>query len=61
MVKNKRGNQTANDLKLKPSSYQPTKEELEADLRLPASIDEVVDALFASKKELPDAIDEATC
>ena len=37
-------------MELKPSSYQPSKKELEADLRLDASFDEVVDALFASDK-----------
>ena len=37
---------------LKPPDYEPTQEELEADVSLPASFDEVVDALFASDREL---------
>ena len=41
-----------NGVELKPSSYQPSKKELEADMSLPASFDEVVDALFASDTEL---------
>ena len=41
---------------LKPSDYQPAKEELEADVSLPASFDEVVDALFASDREFPKPI-----
>ena len=40
-----------NGFTLRPSSYQPTQEELEADLSLPASFDEVVDAIFAGDKE----------
>ena len=47
------GKQVSNDCELKPSSYQPTKDELEADLTLPASFDEVVDALFESDRKLP--------
>ena len=43
----------AAEFELKPSSYQPTKKELEADLSLPASFDEVMDALFANDTDLP--------
>ena len=35
---------------LKPIDYQPSKAELEADARLPASFDRVVDALFVGDK-----------
>ena len=35
---------------LKPIDYQPSKAELEADVRLPASLDRVMDALFAGDR-----------
>lgn len=38
---------------LRPSSYQPTKAELEENISLDASFDEIVDALFVSDRELP--------
>ena len=44
--------EVVNGFELKPSSYQPSKAELEADISLPASFDEVVDALFTSDAEL---------
>ena len=44
--------QWANGVELKPSSYQPSKEELEADISVPVSFDRMVDALFASDREL---------
>ena len=40
-----------NGLELKPSGYQPSKKELEADVRVPASFDRMVDALFASDRQ----------
>ena len=40
----------AHGAELKPIDYQPSKAELEADVRLPASFDRVVDALFAGDK-----------
>ena len=36
---------------LKPTNYQPSKEELEEDLRLPASFDQVVQTLFAGDRK----------
>ena len=42
----------ANGVELKPSSYQPSKEELEADISVPVSFDRMVEALFASDGEL---------
>ena len=37
-------------VELKPIDYQPSKAELEADVRLPASIDRVVNSLFAGNR-----------
>lgn len=48
--KKERKSQWANGVELKPSSYQPSKEELEADISVPVSFDRMVDALFASDK-----------
>ena len=48
----KRVRKVTDNFELKPSSYQPTKKELEADLSLPASFDEVMDALFERDKGL---------
>lgn len=42
----------ANGVELKPSSYQPSKEELEADISVPVSFDRMVDALFAGDRKL---------
>ena len=50
--KKKRESQWANGVELKPSSYQPSKEELEADISVPVPFDRMVDALFASDREL---------
>ena len=50
--KKKRESQWANGVELKPSSYQPSEEELEADISVPVSFDRLVDALFASDREL---------
>ena len=44
--------EVVNGFELKPSSYQPTKVELEENISLDASFDEIVDALFASDAEL---------
>ena len=41
----------ANSVELKPSSYQPSKKELEADISVPVSFDRMVDALFASDRK----------
>ena len=46
-AKNRRPKNT-DGFELKPSSYQPSKKELEDDVRVPASFDRLVDALFAS-------------
>ena len=49
--KKKAGHQKpAHGVELKPIDYQPSKADLEADVRLPASFDRVVDALFAGDK-----------
>ena len=48
--RNPRNSKWANGVELKPSSYQPSKEELEADISVPVSFDRMVDALFASDK-----------
>ena len=48
-VRGKKGSQQpkpAHGVEPKPIDYQPSKDELEADVRLPASFDRVVDALF---------------
>ena len=42
------------NLNPKPANYQPTKAELEEDLRLPVSFDRAVKALFAGDKEQRD-------
>ena len=44
--------EVVNGFELRPSSYQPTKAELEENVCLNASFDEIVDALFASDAEL---------
>lgn len=44
--------EVVNGFELRPSSYQPTKAELEENISLDASLDEMVDALFASDAEL---------
>ena len=40
----------ASGIEPKPADYQPTKAELEEDLRLPVSFDRAVKALFGSDK-----------
>lgn len=40
----------AHGVELKPTDYQPSKAELEADARLPATFHRVVDVLFARNK-----------
>lgn len=42
---------TVNGFELKPSSYQPSKKELEADISVPASFNRLVDAVFASDRQ----------
>ena len=42
---------TVNGFELKPHTYQPSKKELEEDIRVPASFDRMVDALFASDRQ----------
>ena len=44
--------ESTNGFHLKSPDYEPTQEELEADVSLPASFDEVMDALFASDREV---------
>ena len=46
-----RASKSVNGFELKSSSYQPGKKELEADVRVPASFDRMVDALFASDRQ----------
>ena len=43
----------AHDVELKPADYQPIEAELDEDLRLPASFDRMVGALFAGDKRVP--------
>ena len=51
--KNEKGKhqKPAHGVDLKPTDYQPSKAELEADARLPASFDQVVDSLFAEGRQ----------
>jgi hypothetical protein len=46
-----RPSKSANSFELKPSSYQPSKKELEADISVPVSFDRLVDAVFASDRQ----------
>lgn len=41
---------TVGGLELKPSTYQPSKKELEADISVPVSFDRLVSAVFASDR-----------
>ena len=50
----KRTSKTVNGFELKPSSYQPSKKELEADVSVPVSFDRLVDAVFASDRQPAD-------
>ena len=50
--KKQQESQWANGVELKPSSYQPSKEELEADISVSVPFDRLVDALFASDRKL---------
>ena len=42
---------TVNGFELKPSDYQPSKKELESDVRVSASFDQLVDAVFAADRK----------
>ena len=42
--------QAVNGVDLKPSGYQPSKKELEADIRVPVPSDRLVDAVFANDR-----------
>ena len=42
---------TVNGFELKPSTYQPSKKELEADISVPVSFGRLVDAVFASDRK----------
>ena len=46
-----RASKNVNGLELKPSSYQPSKKELEADISVPVSFDRLVDAVFVSDRQ----------
>ncbi len=46
-----RTSKSVNGFESKPPSYQPSKKELEADIRVPVSFDRMVDALFASDQQ----------
>lgn len=46
-----RKSKTANGFELKPSSYQPSKKELEAGISVPVSFDRLVDAVFANDRQ----------
>ena len=46
-----RTSKTVNGFELKPSSYQPSKRELEEDIRVPVSFDRLVDAVFSSDRQ----------
>jgi len=59
--KKQQKSQWANGVELKPSSYQPSKEELEADISVPVPFDRMVDALFAGDREFGKGSTDSSC